>query len=80
MMFDPNFDPLQDLEECKIGLIRQTRDIRLIAQGHNEQQTALIDLANQNRYLLKLIKQLQRDQLRLRSEVEVLRYEIHHTK
>ena len=79
-MFDPNFDPLQELEECKIGLIRHSSDIRLIAQGHNEQQTALIDLANQNRHLLKLIKQLQNDQLRLRSEVENLRQQLHHTK
>jgi hypothetical protein len=72
-MFDPNFDPLQELDDCKVGLIRQRNDIRAIAQAHNCQQAMVNDLTNQHRDLIKIIRQAQGEIRGLKAEIEVLK-------
>jgi hypothetical protein len=72
-MFDPNFDPLQELDDCKVGLIRHTHDIRTLVNAHNNQQGLLNDLVNQHRDLIRIIRQAQGEIRGLRAEVEHLK-------
>ena len=72
-MFNPHFDPLQELDDCKIGLLRQRNDIREIVHAHNNQQGLLNDLVNQHRDLIRIIKQAQGEIRGLRAEVEHLK-------
>lgn len=78
-MFDPNFDPLQELDNCKIGLIRHTHDIRTLIHAHNNQQTMVNDLVNQHRDLIKIIRQAQGEIRGLRAEIQVLKRSLEET-
>ena len=72
-MFDPNFDPLQELDDCKVGLIRQRNDIRTLIHAHNSQQAMVNDLVNQHRDLINIVRQAQGQIRGLKAEIEVLK-------
>jgi hypothetical protein len=72
-MFNPNFDPLQELDDCKVGLIRQRHDIRTLIHAHNNQQNMVNELINQQRDLINTIRQAQGQIRGLKAEIQVLK-------
>ena len=68
-MLDPNFDPYLELQQCKTEVIRQKGIINQLIHAHNQHDSMLLDITNQHKQLVELLKQT-------KFQVELMRMEI----
>jgi hemerythrin-like domain-containing protein len=60
-MFDPSFDPLQTLRQCEIDSKIALRNSIELAKAHNAQDAIVMELTNQHRQFLELIRNMRRE-------------------
>jgi len=60
-MFDPNFDPLQQLRQCEIDSKIALRNSIELAKAHNAQEGLMLELTNQHNQVIGLIRNMRRE-------------------
>jgi hypothetical protein len=60
-MLDPRFDPLQTLRQCEIDSKVALRNSLELAKAHNAQDAIVMELTNQHRQFLELIRNMRRE-------------------
>lgn len=68
---DPNYDPMQELHECKLALQHQGGIINQLINGINAHDELLAQLTEQNRKLLNLYQISQQEIQRLNEEIMI---------
>lgn len=76
-MFDPRFDPLRELEDCKHEILEMSKILNQLIDAHNKREQFFAELTTQHRKLVNINKKLGSDVVLLQLEVEHLREKIH---
>lgn len=74
-MFDPNFDPYLELQQCKTEVVRQRGLINKLIYAHNQHDVALLEITEQFKQMIELVKQSKFQVNLLRDELNQLRNE-----
>jgi predicted DNA binding CopG/RHH family protein len=78
-MIDPDFDPLEQLENCQSEILNMSVALNRLIFAHNQREDLLQQLTDQHRDLIKMYKNLERrhQQLELTVQSEILENVIH---
>jgi hemerythrin-like domain-containing protein len=59
--FDPNFNPLELLQQCEIQSKQAMLNTQQLARAHNAQESLIVELTNQHNQVIELIRMMRRD-------------------
>lgn len=66
---DPTYDPMQDLEDCKMNIEMLKGNCLQIAKAYNDQSHTVQTLMDQNQKLVKMMMQLNDQMEQLSSQI-----------
>ena len=72
-MLDPEFDPYLELQQCKNEVMRQKNIINHLIHAHNQHDSALLDITEQHKQIVELVKQTKFQVNLMRMEINTLR-------
>lgn len=75
-MFDPEFDPLAELVETKQITLDNNRVINQLIQAHNNHDQLWLELTQQHRNLVALIREHREEITKLKFEISLLKQQI----
>lgn len=67
-MIDPDFDPLEQLNDCKIEIMRMSDMINHLIDGHNRREHIIGRIVDQQKLLIEAQKKLSQEIVLLRLE------------
>lgn len=64
-MIDPDFDPLEQLNDCKIEIMRMAETLNQLIVAHNNRERIINKIIDQQRIIVKNQKKINQDLLEM---------------